>query len=183
MGWLALLALAHGCGYSIVRTGGSLGDVHSVAIETPRNDSWEPGAEYLVADALRREFLRRKGVRLVENPSSADLVLRGRVSRIHTRTASVDSVVLALEYEITLELDLEARRSGGAAVPLDLGALRDSERYLASADAEVTRKNRQEALRQVASVLAGRLYLALQETLESGAAHEPAAAPAPGTPG
>jgi outer membrane lipopolysaccharide assembly protein LptE/RlpB len=165
-GWLALLVVAHGCGYALVRTGGSLGDVRSVAIPTPRNDSWEPGAEYVVADALRREFLRRKGVRLVEDPSSADLVLRGRVSRIGTRTASVDSLVLALEYEITLELELEARRSGGAEVPIDVDALRETERYLASADAEVTRKNRQEALRQVASVLAGRVYLALQETLE-----------------
>jgi outer membrane lipopolysaccharide assembly protein LptE/RlpB len=182
VGWLVLLALSHGCGYSIVRTGGSLGDVRSVAIQTPRNDSWEPGAEYVVADALRREFLRRKGVRVVENPSSADLVLGGRVSRLDTRTASVDSVVLVIEYEITLELELEARRSGGAAVPLDLGALRDSERYLASADAEVTRKNRQEALRQVASVLAGRIYLALQETLETDGA-APAGPPGPAAPG
>jgi len=166
VGWLALLAVAHGCGYTLVRSDGSLGDVRSVAIPTPRNDSWEPGAEYVVAEALRREFLRRKGVRLVEDPSSADLVLRGRVSRVGTSTASVDSVVLALEYEITLELELEARRSGGAEVPIDVDILRQSERYLASADAEVTRKNRQEALRQVASVLAGRVYLALQETLE-----------------
>ncbi len=166
MGWLALLVVAHGCGYAIVRTGGSLGDVRSVSIETPRNDSWEAGAEYVVADALRREFLRRKAVRLVDDPSNADLVVRGRVSRIDTRTASVDSLVLALEYEISLELEIEARRNGGAAVPIDLDALRETERYLASSDAEVMRKNRQEALRQLASVLAGRIYLALQETLE-----------------
>jgi len=164
--------VAHGCGYAFVRTGGSLGDVHSVAIPTPRNDSWEPGAEYVVAEALRSEFLRRKGVRLVEDPSSADLVLRGRIHRIGTRTASVDSTVLALEYEITLELDLEAKRSKGDDVPIDVSALRESERYLASADAEVTRKNRREALRQVASVLAARVYLALQETLERS--HPPA---------
>jgi hypothetical protein len=164
---LAAAAVALGCGYALVRSDGALGDVRSVAIPTPRNDSREPGAEYVVADALRREFLRRKGVRLVEDPSSADLVLSGRVSLVGTRAASVDSLVLALEYEITVELDLEARRSGGGTVPLDQGALRETERYLASADAEVTRKNRQEALRRVASVLAGRVYLALHETLES----------------
>jgi hypothetical protein len=166
--WIASLvfALADGCGYTLVRSGGALGDVRSVAISTPRNDSWEPGAEYVVADALRREFLRRRAVRLVEDPAAADLVLSGRVRGVGTRTASVDSLVLALEYEVTLELELEARRRDGATVPLDPGALRETERYLASADAEATRKNRGEALRQVASVLAGRLYLALQETLE-----------------
>jgi hypothetical protein len=166
-GLIAAAAVAHGCGYALVRSDGALGDVRSVAIPTPRNDSREPGAEYVVADALRREFLRRRGVRLVEDPSSADLVLSGRVILVGTRAASVDSLVLALEYEITVEIDLEARRSGGGTVPLDQGALRETERYLASADAEVTRKNRQEALRRVAGVLAGRVYLALHETLES----------------
>jgi len=182
VGWLALLVLAHGCGYALVRTGGSLGGVHSVAIPTLRNDSWEPGAEYVVAEALRQEFLRRKAVRLVEDPSRADLVLRGRVSRVGTRTASVDSIVLALEYEITLELDLAAERSGGGEVPLDVASLRESERYLASADAEVTRKNRQEALRQVASVLAARVYVALRETLgaETGVPADPQAPAASG---
>jgi hypothetical protein len=165
---LAVAAVVLGCGYALVRSDGTLGDVRSVAIPTPRNDSQEPAAEFVVADALRREFLRRKGVRLVEDPSKADLVLDGRVSLVATRAASVDSLVLALEYEITLDFDLEARRNGGGDVPIDLGALRETERYLASADAEVTRKNRQEALRRVAGVLAGRIYLALHETLEAG---------------
>ena len=64
-------------------------------------------------------------------------------------------------------------------MPLDQAALRESERYVASADAEATRKNRQEALRQLASVLAGRAYLILQDTLEQGgeAAAQRAGAP------
>jgi len=163
---LLLVLLCTGCGYALVRTGGSLGEVRSVAIPTPRNETYEPGAEYVVADALRREFLRRQGVRLVDDPASADLVLSGSVRRIGTRATSVDSIVLALEYELTLELELEARRRDGALVPLDVSALRDTERYLASADSEAARKNRLEALRLLSSVLAGRVYLALHETLE-----------------
>jgi hypothetical protein len=155
-----------GCGYSLVRHGAALGDVRTVSIVTPSNETVEPGAEYVVADALRREFLRRGTVRLVENPALADLALRSQVRGLYSQTSSVDSVVLAIEYELTLELGLEARRRGGDEVPLDLGALRESERYVASADVEATRKNRQEALRQLASVLAGRAYLMLQETLD-----------------
>jgi len=175
------IAIAAGCGYSLVGTGGSLGDVRTVAIPTLRNDSWEPGAEYVVADALRREFLRRQGVRLVEDASRADLVLGGRVRTVRSRAASVDSLVLALEWELTVELDIEARRANGSAVPIDREALRDSDRYLASADQEVTRKNRSETLRRIAGVLAGRVYLALAETLEDSAAEggEAAAGEAP----
>ncbi len=158
--------LGLGCGYSFVRSGDALGDVRTVSIATPSNETVEPGAEYVVADALRREFLRRGTLRLVEDPSLADLALSSHVRGLYSQASSVDSVVLAIEYQLTLELDLEARRRGGSEVPLDLGALRESERYVVSADVEVTRKNRQEALRQLASVLAGRVYLILQETLE-----------------
>ena len=163
---LVLACVCLGCGYSLVRSGDSLGDVRSIAIPTPRNDTYEPGVEYVVADALRREFLRRRGVRLVDDPGAADLVLSGRVRHLGTRATSVDSVVLALEYELEMELELEARRRDGGLVPLDEGALRDTERYLASADAEASRKNRLEALRLLSSVLAGRVYLALHETLQ-----------------
>ncbi len=169
--------LGHGCGYALVRSGGSLGDVRSVAIATPSNETVEPGAEYIVADALRREFLRRGTVRVVEDPSLADLSLSSHVRGLFSRASSVDSVVLAIEYELTLELDLEARRRGGSDLPLDRGALRESERYVASADVEVTRKNREEALRRLASVIAGRVYLLLQETLaQTGASEHGAAA-------
>ena len=48
----------------------------------------------------------------------------------------------------------------------DRQALREQcERYLASADVEVQRKNRQEALREVSRLVAGRVYDALYESL------------------
>lgn len=158
--------LLAGCGYGLVRYHKGLGpDVRTVAITTPRNDSYEAGVEYLVADALRREFLRRKGPKLVSDPNVADLVITGRVLPVVATSRSFSSVVLALEYEITLSVQLSARRSDGTSVPIDSRATRESERYLASADSEALRKNRQEALRECANVVAGRVYDALYETL------------------
>jgi hypothetical protein len=163
---LALVcSIALGCGYSLVRYQGGLGDVRSVAVDTPRNDSTEPGLEFIVADALRREILRRRGARLVEDPERADLVLSGRVLPIRVTSRSFSSVVQSLEYEVTLALDLQAARSDGSVLEIDSRALRESERYLASADAEAMLKNRQEALRRAAKLLAGRVYDALYESL------------------
>jgi len=159
----ALLLTA--CGYSLVRYSGALGDVHSVAIETPANDSAEAGVEFLVADALRREFLQRGAVRLIENPAAADLVVGGRVLPLLARGQSLTSTARALEYEVTLELAIHAIRSDGSEVPLGARTQRETERYLASADAEALRKNREEALRRVAQVLAGRIYDALYVAL------------------
>lgn len=162
---LLACTLSLSCGYGLVRYGGSLGDVHSVAIDTPSNESSEPGVEFVVADALRREFLRRRAVRVVEDPGAADLVLSGSVRPLREQGEAFSSVVLTIEYQLTLELHLSATRADGSSVAIDRRALRETETYLSSADVEAQRKNRTEALRRVAAVLAGRVYDALYETL------------------
>ena len=162
---LALALVAPGCSYRFVRYDGGLGEVRSVSIRTLRNDSYEPGVERVVSDALRREFLRRGAVELIDDPSAADLVLSGSVERVSIAGRSFSSVILALEYQLTLDLDVRATRRDGTQLAIDRKSMRETERYLASADIEATRKNREEAVRRVASVLAGRVHDALYEVL------------------
>lgn len=160
-----LAALSVSCGYGVVRYSGGLGDVRSVAVDTPENASYEAGVEFIVADALRSEILRRRAVDLVENPSQADLVLEGKVLPIRASGRSFSSVTLSLEYELELTLDLQALRRDGTEVPLGPRVLQETERYLASADPEVLRRNRDEAVRRAAQVLAARVYDALYVSL------------------
>jgi Lipopolysaccharide-assembly len=162
VGLSGLLALS-GCGYSFVRYGSGLGDVRRVAIRGLSNDSFEPGVEMLVSDALAREFLRRGALRLVSDPETADLVISGAVKSVRVKRRSFSSVLFALEYEVRLELALSLARRDGTPVPIDPNALSESERFLGSSDLEVTRTNRQEALRRLAGVLAGRVHDALYE--------------------
>jgi hypothetical protein len=162
--WAGLSGLA-GCGYRFVRYENALHEVQTLAIRTPRNQSFEPGIEYVVAQALREEALRRGALRLLESPGSADLRIGGSVLPVETVRAALSSVVLALEYEVTLRLDLEVTRRDGTRVPLEARLLFETERYLASADVEATRKNRSEALRRLAHVLAERVMEALLESL------------------
>jgi hypothetical protein len=161
----ALALLVGGCGYSFVRYGGGLGDVRRVAIRGLVNDSFEPGVEALVSDALTREFRQRGALRLVDDPDAADLVIGGAVKRVDVRRRSFSSILFALEYEVRMELGLAVARRDGTLVAIDPNALAESERYLASADVEVTRTNRQEALRRLAGVLAGRVHDALYERI------------------
>jgi hypothetical protein len=159
----ALLAASLGCGYTLVGYDAGFDGVQTVAIQTPANNSFEPGVEYVVADALRREFLRRGAVRVIDDPGAADLVLDGSVRDVQTSGRSFSSVVFTLEYELVLTLDLQARRSDGTPLPIDPRSLQEAEYYLASADVEATRKNRKEAIRRVARVLAQRVHENLVE--------------------
>lgn len=125
---------------------------------TLTNDSVEPGIELTVTRALRQAFLRRAAPRLVSDPKRADLVIRGRVLPLQTRAGSFDTIALALEYRVEVALALDVQDASGAPIRIDPAALREAELYLASADAEATRKNREEALRRIAEVLASRIH-------------------------
>lgn len=158
-------ALAGCAGYRVMGARNGLGGVQRVAVEPLLNRSYEPGIERMVTAALVREFQRRGGASVVRNPAGADLVLSGSVRPVITRSRSFSSVELALEFEVELSVDLVARRPDGTLVDLDPSVLRDWELYLASADIEVERKNREEALRRLSSLLATRVHDALSEQL------------------
>jgi len=164
LGALALALAVPGplaCGYTPVRYGDGDGngdaDPPAVAVALLANDSHDPGYELVVSDALRREFARRGGLRLVPDPEAAEVVLSGRIQPIATVRRSFSSVVLALEYEVRVALELEVERAGGS-LAVDRRVLTERELYLASADVEAMRKNREEALRRVAEVLASRVH-------------------------
>jgi hypothetical protein len=169
--WLAAWALAAGgpiaCGYAWVgRSGG--GALGRIAVETPDNGSSHPGLEFVVADALRREVLRRVGAELVDDPGAADWVVSGRVLPVRIQAASLSPVVLTLEYELTLALDLSARSTQGREIKAEPRELSESERFFSSADAEAQRKNRGEALRRVSQMLAARFLDRLAEEQDAG---------------
>jgi hypothetical protein len=162
---LAVLLGAHaGCGYAVVRYRGAIPDAETLAIEPLANDSYEPGVEAVVLDALRREALQRGGLRLIDSPKDADVVLSGRVQGLRVRPRSFSSVVLALEYEVHLQLELVASQRSGEVIAFDPRALSESDFYLSSADVEATRKNRRETIHRLANVLADRVYDALYES-------------------
>jgi hypothetical protein len=160
---IASVAFASGCGYDLVGYDEGFGDIRSIAIHTPSNETYEPGVEKIVADALRREFLRRGAVRVVSDPESADLVLDGSVRAVKISGRSFSSVIFTLEYQLVMVLELEAVRADGTPLGIGQRSLQESEFYLASADVEAMRKNREEALRRVAVLLAQRVHDSLFE--------------------
>ena len=160
---LLLLVALEGCGYRLARYGNAGEGAPGISVVTLRNDSREAGIETLVSDALRREVLSRGGLRLVGNPEAADYVIRGRVQALDTRARGFSAAVLAVEYEVTMRLDVVVDRKAGQGLKIDPATLRESEIYLASADVEVGRKNRDEALRRLSEMLAVRVHDRIDE--------------------
>lgn|GEM_PF-981416 len=154
-----------GCfaGYQLVRYENALGDVRTVAIEALENRSFEPGADAIVSDAIVSEFLRRGALELVDDKAAADLVIGGVVEEVAVQSRTFSSIQFALEYAVTVRLQLDVRRRDGTEVDLDDRTMQESDLYFASADVEAMRKSREEAVRRVAAILAGRLHDGLFE--------------------
>lgn len=150
-----------------------------VAVVALRSDSPEPWLDRIVTDALRREVGGRARLSLTEEPANAALQLRGRIRPLDINSRSFSSFVAALEYSLTLALDLEVRLSNGDVVKLDPAMLSETDSYLASPDIEVTRTNRLEALRRMSDLLATRVADAIElldQPLEPAAEATPARA-------
>jgi outer membrane lipopolysaccharide assembly protein LptE/RlpB len=137
--------------------GGSGSERSSITVVALRSDSPEPWLDRIVTDALRREFGGRARLRLADDAENADLQIRGRIRPLDIASRSFSSFVAALEYSLTLELDLEVRLANGDVIQLDPTMLSETESYLASPDIEVTRTNRLEALRRMSDQLASRV--------------------------
>ena len=159
------LVLVFGCGYRSVlgpapaEFAGARepGEQTRIVVLALTNDSPEPWLDRIVTDAMRREMSARGGFRLVDERSDAELMLRGRVRPLNIRSKSFSGFVAALEYELTVALDLELVLESGQAIRLDPRVLSESDVYLASADIEVTRSNRLETIRRLSDLLSSRV--------------------------
>jgi len=161
-----LVSAMAACGYHSTlggREAGSLGDTRPnappsrVTVIGLRSDSPEPWLDRIVTDAMRREVDGRARLELTNDPENAQLQIRGRIRPLETTARSFSSFVAALEYSLTLELDLEVRLESGDVIRLDPSMLSETDSYLASPDIEITRTNRLEALRRLSDQLASRV--------------------------
>jgi hypothetical protein len=105
----AVLIPLAGCGYRF--SGGGLPpEIRTVFVETFVNRTRDVSVAEELTSAIKSEFHRRGGVRLVDRPGEADAVLSGVIRSLVTRVVSVNRKDEALQFETALVADLSLRR-------------------------------------------------------------------------
>ncbi len=126
---------------------------------TFENDTLEPGIEFMLGSALLSEFARPGRVRVVEKSASPDYTLKGSVKSVRTSSRTLTTQIRAIEFTVVVGIDpVLVRNEDGRKLKLDRLSRSADEVYLASFNLEISRKNREEALRRIAAVLADRIY-------------------------
>lgn len=103
---LALLQLH--CGYSLVGRGNFLPpDHHTIQVTPFVNRTTRVELEQRVTQAVAEELVSRGGLRLVNSPNEADLLLRGSIDTFSINPVALNERGLATQYQVTVTAKIE----------------------------------------------------------------------------
>ena len=125
---IAAAAMLPACGYRF-QGGIRLPDnAQRIHIETFQNRTNQELLEALVTNAIVFEFTKRSETIIVDEPSQADLVMKGVIQSLESQTLSSRKKDSAGERRVTLRLDVQLVRPDGRVV-WEAKGLSDSDAY------------------------------------------------------
>jgi hypothetical protein len=125
---LAAAAMLPACGYRF-QGGIRLPDqAQRIHIETFQNRTNQELLEALVTNAIVFEFTKRSETLIVDEPSQADLVMKGVIQSLESQTLSSRRKDAAGERRVTLRLDVQLARPDGQVV-WEAKGLSDNDAY------------------------------------------------------
>ena len=150
------ILLLGGCGYQMVGKETHLPPgISSVTIPTFINRTLEPGIEVQFTRAFLREFILDKRVRVVDR-KEAESILEGTIKSFNYHAVSFDASSRVLEYQATVVADLTLKKPNGE-ILWSQKNLSEVSWYRASSDALINEGNKDLALQEIGSLMAGRI--------------------------
>ncbi|MFC1891464.1 LPS assembly lipoprotein LptE [Thermodesulfobacteriota bacterium] len=170
MFFLSTSLFVSGCGYRFREAGEPVGiDIGSIAIPMMSSTSSETGFEADFTGVIREEFINNSKIPIV-SAAKADAVLTGRIYDISTQAITYDVTEQTISgqtvsYETTssrrliIMLDVKlVDKSSGKTIWYE-SAMKDEARYDVGTDPLSNRYNQQQALKEVAGLIAKKIYL------------------------
>lgn len=155
----ALAAAAAGCGWRFAgRTDAIPKELTTVSIPLWQNDTSEPGLSTIFTNAAVKEFATKGWLRPVSGDRNADTILEGRIEFIDFQPLSFSSVAIELESRVTVSASVTLRRRDDRSVLWSTSRLVGQEEYDSTPDFNVNLRNREQAIRKLATDLAGTIH-------------------------
>ncbi|MBW1729938.1 MAG: hypothetical protein JRH08_00300 [Deltaproteobacteria bacterium] len=173
--WAVVLLVFSGCGYRLNLSGSSMrGGLNTLAIPMVESSATVAGLEADFTNIIRQEFLSHSTIPIVSE-KEADAVLIGRIERIETAPLSYDIQQTSVQdhtvtYEVTnlrrLKVFLSIRlinRLTGEVLWRD-SHMEEKGSYAVCTDPIENRFRERTALKEIARLLAKRVYLKTVDT-------------------
>lgn len=100
------LLLILGCGYQFVGRASALPpEIRKIAVPTIENTTFEPLLDERLTEAVKKGFMARPRLQVVNSASEADAVLKGKIIAFLLTPLSFDSLNQAAEYRAKILVD------------------------------------------------------------------------------
>ena len=160
---ILLLLLGTGCRYRFGGEGfGPSPEIRSIAIPTFINETYEAGIETIVTNALLRELIKDRRVKVV-GEDEADAIMEGRIKSFTISSVAYDQTGMVLEYRTWVALDVILKRNKKGEVLWSKRGLLESDVYRVSSDVLLTEAGKERAIQNIATELARRIRRRLFE--------------------
>jgi len=158
LGAAAFLLATAGCGYHFSeRTDAIPVELKTVTIPLWKNDTSQPGIETIFTNAMVKQFAARGWLDPVST-GKADTVLEGKIETLDVQPVSFSSVAIELEDRVSVVASVTLRRKSDESVLWSSSRVLGSEVYDSTPDFNVNLRNREQALRKVASDMAASVH-------------------------
>ena len=163
MAGLMSLLFLWGCGYGLRGTTNNLPpDIQAIYIPVFVNETTEPGAEVVFANALIYEFTRSRILQVVPE-TRAQAVINGKIKSVAIDAVIYANQTQALQRKVTVTLEVACRRSDNRKVLWQNLNLSRYEVYNVSNDPNQTEQNKGIALQKIAQDLSEKIHNGILE--------------------
>ena len=157
MALLGLSVLIIGCGYGFVGGGEPPKGLNTIFINLIENQTAEIGAEIILTDQMKNEFIRKYNGKIVPR-EQADGILSGRITDVRSWTIARRGSQSPLEKRVSVSIDLTLKDQVGEVIWFTRG-MSSSEVYSVSqTDRALTESNKQRAIELVCLRLGEEAY-------------------------
>jgi len=152
-----LCLLICSCGYGFAGGGGPPKGLNTIFIDLIENQTAEIGAEIVLTDQLKNEFIRKYKGEIVSQ-EQAEGILSGRITGVRSWTIARRNAQSPLEKRVSVTIDLTLKNQAGEVVWFTRG-MSGSEAYTVSQDDKSqTESNKREAIELVCLRLGEEAY-------------------------
>jgi len=150
------IVLMSGCGYQLVGKETHLPPgISSISIPTFINQTLEPGIEIPFTQALLKEFILDRRVKVVDR-KEADSFLEGIIKSYSFYAVSFDRSGLVLEYQANVVADLTLKKRDGEILWSEKN-LSETSWYRASSNVLTNEASKDASLREIGRLMAERI--------------------------
>ena len=163
MAGLIFLLFIWGCGYGLRGTTNNLPpDIQGITIPVFANETTEPGAEVVFANALIYEFTRSRILQVVPE-AKAQAAISGKIKSVAIDAVIYANQTQALQRKVTVTLEVSCRRTDNQKILWQNLTLSRYEVYNVTNDPNQTDQNKGIAIQKIAQDLSEKIHNGILE--------------------